>query len=54
MASAIGQGVPFVLTFSITAATIYFSGSLLSDGKIDPGFVFLVSSNSSASICNYF
>lgn len=42
LASAFGQGIPFLLTFAITAVTIYFSGTLVSEGKIDPGFVFLV------------
>lgn len=42
LASAVGQGIPYLLTFSITAATIYFSGALLNDGKIEPGFVFLL------------
>ena len=43
LASAIGQGVPWFLTFSISGATIYLTGSMVNQGKSEPGFVLVVS-----------
>ena len=43
LASAIGQGIPWFLTFSISGATIYLTGSMVNQGKSEPGFVLVVS-----------
>jgi hypothetical protein len=42
MAAAFGLGIPYFMTLAVVAATVYLSGILLRDAKIDPGFVLMV------------
>jgi len=42
LAASFGVGVPYFSTLAVTAATVYLSGILLRDGKIDPGFVIML------------
>ena len=43
LAASFGLGLPYLITLSVVAATVYLSGKLLDENKIAPGFVLMVS-----------